>query len=229
MKHMSRLNPRKPHIFESYGNSMKLLTPLVFDEHYPTSLTVFTQKVTPDEGTAKISISVEGPLIIKDVVSGAETRNLTEQLTVPGNSSFHVQSPREYDYPSGLEGDCCAQASICVKKVETINGNEVQCDSRPVDVMIRRRLLNAFKAVWLSLENVAKFLGTSLVFTYLTTVLGPFVGVRLGENYLALAVTFIFFALTTSLLYSWYTVDQKINERLENNPDWSKLRGVDDG
>jgi len=226
---MSKPNPRKPHEFTSYGNSMKLLTPLVFDEHYPTSLTVFTQKIADNEDTAKISISVEGPLIIKDVASGSETRNLMKLLTIPGNDSFHVQSPKDYEYPSGLEGDCCAQASICVKKIETINGNEVQSDSRPVDVMIRRRLINAFKALWLSVENAAKFLATSIVFTYLTTTLGPLIGVRFGQNYIELAITFAFFALLTSLLYSWYTVDKKISERLENNPDWSKIKGVDNG
>jgi hypothetical protein len=222
---MPNINPREHQEFFSYGNSMKLLTPLVFDEHYPTSLTVFTKKIADDEEIAKISISVEGPLIIKDVASGNETRNLTRTLTIPGNDSFHVQSPVEYKYPSGLEGDCCAQASICVKKIETINGNEVQSDSRPVDVMIRRRFLNAFKALWLSLENAAKFLITSVVFTYLSTIIGPYVGVRFGNNYVALAVTFIFFALIISLLWSWYTVDRKINERLENNPDWLKLKG----
>src|SRR4030042_92295 len=123
---MSKLNPRKPRVLESYGKSMKLQTPLVFDEHYPTTLTVFTEQVTPNINTAQIRISVEGPLIIKDDTSDDEKKNLTKQLFIPGNGSFHVQSPREYDYPSGLEGDCCAQASICVTKIETIGGNEVQ-------------------------------------------------------------------------------------------------------
>jgi hypothetical protein len=223
---LSQANPREHHLFDSGNNALKLRSPIVIDEHEMTGLTVSTiQSQFDADNVTTIEISTSGPLVLKETGSAEEKFNLKKTLSVPGNDSIHIQSPRNYDYPPGKEGECCAQANLLLRKYEKFDDRELPCDSLSIDILVRRKFLNVFKAVWTSADGIAVNLGSSAFITALVALLTPLLGPNTGQITPQVAVVFVFLALAISVLYSWYTVERIISKRLAMNSRWLELQG----
>src|SRR3989304_4220117 len=139
---MPQLHPRKHYNFFSHRNMLRLNIPLIIDEYEITGITVFAESPETDlDPWVTIQISTSGPVILKETGSGNEAKEIKKKVKAGGNDSFHIQSPKVYEYPSGKEGECYAQANILVRKMDKVNGVEVPVDSLSIDLYVRRKLI----------------------------------------------------------------------------------------
>ena len=224
---MVELDPREHYIFTSYGGALKLNIPLVIDEHENTGITVTAVRSNSDkEPLTTVQISTSGALVLKDNGAEKEANQIKKKIAVGGNDSFHIQTPITYEYPSGTEGECVAQANILLRKLDMIESEEVPSDSLSVDLYIRRKLLNVFKAMWKTANGLIVNLGSSAVITSLVVILTFFLGKDLAGLIPEFLSVFVVSVLAVSFLYSWYTRDKLIRKRLECNSMYLKLKEV---
>lgn len=221
---MPEPDPTKHHDFISHAEELRLNMPLVIDEHEATGATIYALKQNPTNvSPAIVQISAAGPLILKEIGNDAEKKSIRTNIRVPGNDSFHIQSPREYEYPSGKEGDCLAQANILVRKLDVTGNTEFSLDSLSIDLYIKRKLINVFKSTWKSVNGWAVNIGSSAVITSLIALSTYFFGKDVASLIPYLITIFVFFSLSISVTYSWYVRDKIIRKRLLSNDAYQKL------
>lgn len=227
-----KINPRQHYDFSSYQHKLKIRVPLVLDEHQITYISIFAlepEGVT-SQSLCRVQISASGPLILKETGVGDELHQIVREIFVPGNDTLHIQSPHEYDYPSGMEGNCVAQSNLIARKLDRAGNREYVSDSVSVTMYIRRSLINVFKAIWSSANGIAKNLGGSVLITSFIAVLVHLFGQDVASLVPHLLGLFVFLILFVSFLNSWKTRNNYINERLQENREYQKLlRGESDG
>ncbi len=208
----------------SNDGSFALELPLVIDEYDATGITIFTNPSNSNDKTPMlVQISALGPLILKE--AGNDKEHMQIKRRINGSDSLHIQSPKEYDYPSGKEGDCLAQANILVRNLKVENNEEMSCDSLSIDLYIRRELINALKATWKSVNGWLVNIGSSAAITALVALATFWLGSNIASLIPYLATIFILLVFTSSVLYSWYTRDALIKRRLESNNKYQELKG----
>jgi hypothetical protein len=222
---LRQLNPAEHNDFSSHGGSLKVSIPLVVDEHEVTGVTVFAVKSDNKENSfATVQIIASGPLILKEKGGREEKSQITETIAVSGNDSFQIQSPEKYDYPSGKEGDCLAQANILFRKIDRIDGQEVASDSLSVDLYIKRKLINVLKSAWKSINMWLANIASSAAVTSLVAIAAYLFGSDLASLVPHFLTSFILLSAIISVLYSWYVRGRIIRKRLECNNMYQQLK-----
>jgi hypothetical protein len=205
---------------------MRLNIPLVINEHDATNITVFVNETNSSSNPfASVQVSTCGPLVIRETGSENERHEITKNIAVGGNDAFHIQSPKDYRYPSGKEGDCLAQANILLRKLDRIQNQTVTLDSLSIDLYIKRKIINVLKTTWKSATGWATNLVGSAIITSLVTVATYLFGQSIASLVPHLAVLFVSMSLLISVLYSWWVRDKTIRVRLESNSMFKDLRG----
>lgn len=203
-------------MFESHGGTFKIEIQLVIDEHEVSGFTVFDASENRQNDPNIIEIVTSGPLILKEHGGQVEKSRIIGQITANGNASYQIQSPKKYDYPTGKEGDCLAQANILLRRLETINGQQAISDSLSVDLYIKRKIINVFKSSFKSYNAWLLNIGSSIGLSFLVTLGAHFFGTDLALLIPAFIGTFILSLALVAVLYSWLIRDRMIKKRLQN-------------
>jgi hypothetical protein len=216
---MSDQDPQKCHDFVSNGGGLKVIMPLVLEEHENTHIVVYNLDKKTD---LNFQILTTGALVLQK--NDEEVKQLRGKIAKNGNNSIPLQSPsKQSDYPSGTEGECVAQVNICLTKFEIFNNEEVASDSLSVDLYIRRKLINVFTAKWKSQNGLLTNIGSSAIVTSLVAVATFFIGSNLASLIPYFATLFVAFALLFSIVHSWYTRNELLKTRLDYNRAWQEL------
>jgi hypothetical protein len=221
---LSAPSPSKHNKFSSHAGSLEVSIPLIINEYEITGVTVFANKTDSSaNSSATVKIVAGGPLVLKEAGGLEEKSQIIKVISVPGNDSFQIQSPKKYDYPSGKEGDCLAQANVCLRKIETIEKQEIATDSLSIDLYIKRKLVNVYKSMWTSLNGLTN-IGSSAVITALIAIFAYFVGQDLASLIPYFVITFLLLLAIVSVAYSWIVRDRVIRKRLEDNFMFQQLK-----
>lgn len=215
------INPRRHHGFPSEGDSFKLVSPLVVDEHQETSITLFVQSEENQRDSHRtLQITASDPLTLRD--GGTWCGEVNRRIAIGGNDSLQIKTKTDYNPPSGMEGECVVQGNITARNVDE---DGVILDSIGLDVLVRRKIVNVFKSVWKSSGEIAKFIATSITAALIAGAISMVVGGDISQIVLASLGVAIVVALLVSFLYSWSTRARFINKRLAENRHYIKLIG----